>query len=74
MEPFFFTLPKMEEKSEQQAPNQFFGNLSNKDFIPKKKVKIVRSAMLFCDILKKDFFLRYSKLLYESRYLIFLFI
>jgi hypothetical protein len=23
---FFFTLPKMEEKSEQQAPNQFFGN------------------------------------------------
>jgi hypothetical protein len=31
--------------------------LSNKDFIPKKKVKIVRSAMLFCDILKKDFFL-----------------
>jgi hypothetical protein len=32
MEPFFFTLPKMEEKSEQQAPNQFFGNFYSNIF------------------------------------------
>jgi hypothetical protein len=32
--------------------------LSNKDLMPKKEDKIVRSATLFCDILKKDFFLK----------------
>jgi hypothetical protein len=30
--------------------------LSNKDFMPKKEVKIVRSATLFCDVLKRLFF------------------